>query len=282
MRQALEAVRMTTGDESVHEQVVRRLAREINRMDMSLSPPAMGQRFHRLIRELTGDPDPYRVAKERTNRLAMALYPAIRDRVAAASNPLEMAVRMAIAGNVFDFAVDSRNREEMFRHTMDRAATARLHGDLPAFVHEATAADSILYLTDNAGEIVFDRVLVETLGPHRVTVGVRGRPVLNDALRTDADAAGLTGLVEVVDNGSDAPGTMLDDCTAEFRSRFMGAALVIAKGQGNYETLSDAPRPVWFALLAKCEVIARHIGCEPGSFVLHRLPGGYSPATGAP
>ena len=270
MRQALDAARMTTDDESVHEEVLRRVAHEISEMDMGLSPPVMGQRIHRLIRELTGDPDPYRAAKEYTNRLAMALYPEISNRVRTASDPLEMAVRTAIAGNIFDFAIDSRIRDEKFRHTMEGAATAPLHGDVAAFFREAAAAESILYLADNAGEIVFDRVLIEHLGPRRVTVVVRGRPVLNDALRADAEAAGLTGLVEILDNGSDAPGTILEDCTEAFRSRFMNAGMLVAKGQGNYETLSDAPRPVWFVLMAKCEVIARHIGCEPGSFVLQR------------
>jgi len=272
LRQALDAARMTTNDESVHEEVLRRVAHEVSEMDMGLSPPAMGQKIHRLIRELTGDPDPYRAAKEGTNRFAMALYPEISNRVRTASDPLEMAVRTAIAGNIFDFAIDGRIRDETFRHTMDRAATAPLDGDVAAFAREAAAAESILYLADNAGEIVFDRVLIELLDPRRVTVVVRGQPVLNDAIRADAEAAGLTDLVEILDNGSDAPGTMLEDCTEELRSRFMDAAMVIAKGQGNYETLSAAPRPVWFILMAKCEVIARHIGCEPGSFVLRRRP----------
>jgi len=272
MRQALDAARMTTDDESVHEEVLRRVAHEVSEMDMGLSPPAMGQRIHRLIRELTGDPDPYWAAKEGTNRLAIALYPEISNRVRTASDPLEMAVRTAIAGNIIDLGVNSEIRDETIRHTLDRAATAPLHGDVAAFAREAASAESILYLADNAGEIVFDRVLIGLLDPRRVTVVVRGQPVLNDALRADAEAAGLAGLVEILDNGSDAPGTILEDCTEAFRSRFIDAAMVIAKGQGNYETLSSAPRPVWFILMAKCEVIARHIGCEPGTFVLQRGP----------
>ncbi len=271
MRHALDAARMTTDDESVHEEVLRRVAREISEMNMGLSPPAMGQKIHRLIRELTGDPDPYRAVKEKTNRLALDLYPEIHDRILGASDPMEMAVRTAIAGNIFDFGIDTRYRDEKFRHTMDHAATAQLYGDVAAFVREAQAAESILYLADNAGEIVFDRALIELLSPRRVTVVVRGRPVLNDALREDAEAAGLTGLVEILDNGSDAPGTMLEDCTEALRARFMSTDMVIAKGQGNYETLSAAPRPVWFVLMAKCAVITQHIGCEPGTFVLHQL-----------
>jgi uncharacterized protein with ATP-grasp and redox domains len=273
VRQALEAARMSTGDESLQEEALRRVLRAASEMDMTLSPPVMGQTIHRIIRELTGNPDPYRSVKERTNRLGLAISPGIRERVRRAVDPLEMAVRMAIAGNVIDYGVDGSLREETVRRTVERAATAPLHGDVGAFGREAKAATSILYLADNAGEIVFDRVLIEMLGPERVAVVVKGSPVLNDALAADAEAAGLVDLVEVIENGSDAPGTVLDDCSETMRSRFRSAGMVIAKGQGNYETLSDPTRPVWFVLMAKCGVIARHIGCDPGSLVLLRVPG---------
>jgi uncharacterized protein with ATP-grasp and redox domains len=269
VQQALEAARMATDDALVHEEVVRRVARAIGSMDMVFSPPAMGQKIHRLVRELTGNPDPYREIKERTNRLALELYPEISKRVDEAENPLEMAVRMAVAGNIIDFGVDRRIREEAFSGILDRAAAGELHGDLTAFVGDAEAATSILFLADNAGEIVFDRVLIETLEPQRVTLVVRGMPVLNDAVRVDAVAAGLES-VEIVDNGSDAPGTILENCSAEFRERFVAADMVIAKGQGNFETLCDSPRAVWFVLMAKCGVVADFIGCEPGSFVIQK------------
>jgi uncharacterized protein with ATP-grasp and redox domains len=223
-----------------------------------------------LIRELTGDRDPYRAAKETTNRLALTLYPSIRDRIRAAADPLEMAVRMAIAGNIIDLAVDGRFREDTLHTTLDRAATEPLHGHPGAFAGEVEAATSILYIADNAGEIVLDRVLIEMLGPERVTVVVRGEPILNDALLRDAAEASLDDIVEIVENGSDAPGTILEDCSNETRSRFFDADVVIAKGQGNYETLSQADRPVWFVLMAKCEVIARHLGCDSGALVLCR------------
>jgi uncharacterized protein with ATP-grasp and redox domains len=270
LRQTLEAARMSSDDESLHEKALRRVLREASQIDMSLSPPAMGQRIHRIIRELTGNPDPYRAAKERTNRLGLALYPGIRERVRRATDPLEMAIRMAIAGNVIDYGVDGSFREEIVRQALERAASAPLHGDVEAFRREAAVATSILYLADNAGEIVLDRVLIEALGPRRVTVVVKGGPVLNDALAADAEAAGLVDLIEVIDNGSDAPGTVLEDCSEAMRSRFQDAGMVVAKGQGNYETLSDAPRPVWFVLMAKCSVITRHIGCDPESLVLQR------------
>jgi uncharacterized protein with ATP-grasp and redox domains len=137
-----------------------------------------------------------------------------------------------------------------------------------------TAARSILYLADNAGEIVFDRLLIERLPAGRVTVVVRGAPVINDATRADAQVAGLDRIAEIIDNGSDAPGTVLEDCSAQFRERFESADVIIAKGQGNFETLSAAGANICFLLKIKCPVLATHTGIELGTQALiHRERG---------
>ena len=128
----------------------------------------------------------------------------------------------------------------------------------------------MLYLADNAGEIVFDWLLLEQMPVEKVTVAVRGSPVLNDATIADTQAAGIPGLVELIDNGSDAPGTILDDCSAEFRRRFDRTDLIIAKGQGNYETLNEVEKDIFFVLKAKCPVIARDLDCHVGSLILRR------------
>ena len=131
-------------------------------------------------------------------------------------------------------------------------------------------ASRILYLADNAGEIVFDRLLIERMPPGKVTVGVRGFPVINDATMKDAEDTGMTELAEVIDNGSDGPGTILDDCSQSFRDRFDEADLIIAKGQGNYETLSEVDKDIYFLLKAKCAVIARDMGCQEDDMILKR------------
>jgi uncharacterized protein with ATP-grasp and redox domains len=131
-------------------------------------------------------------------------------------------------------------------------------------------ARSILYLGDNAGEIVFDKVLIESL-PYRdkITYVVRGEPVLNDVTMHDAEEVGLCGLVEVIDNGSDAPGTILEDCSPEFRGRFAAADLVVSKGQGNYESLSCVPhRQVCFLFLMKCAAVAADAGGKVGDLAV--------------
>ncbi len=270
VRQSLEAVRITTPDEAVHEQLLREVLRVLGEMDMRQSPPAMAKRIHRLIREMTGQADPYRADKERFNRLALDVYPELKARVGRSANPLETAVRLAIAGNVIDLGVNHHLTDEQVHEAIDHALDAPFETDMAAFGEAASSAGNILYLADNAGEIVFDRLLIEQLPVEKVTVAVKGSPIINDATMEDAEATGLTELVKVVDNGSDAPGTILDDCSEAFRRRFNEADLVIAKGQGNYETLSEAGKDIFFILKAKCPVIARDLGCSVGSLVLRR------------
>ena len=261
---------MATDDAAFHEQVVREVSRAIPEVNMRQSPPVMGQRIHRLIRKLTGESDPYRQVKDQFNRKALDLYPELKARAQRSANPLEAAVRLAIAGNIIDCGVNSNLDEAHVRDVVDRAFVEPLNGDMRDFGDAISAAGDILYLADNAGEIVFDRLLIEQMPVGKVTIAVRGGPVINDATMDDARAAGILELVETIDNGSDAPGTILEDCNEGFRKRFDDAGLVIAKGQGNYETLSEVAKDIFFLLKAKCPVIAGHIGCEVGTSVLRR------------
>ena len=141
-------------------------------------------------------------------------------------------------------------------------------GDRVAFRDSVEKARKILYLADNAGEIALDRLLIEQLSPSKVTLVVRGAPVLNDATLIDAATVGLDEIVEIIDNGSDAPGTILDDCSPEFLRRYEDADLIIAKGQGNYESLSDENRNIFFLFKVKCRVIAAHARHPIGSHLM--------------
>jgi len=270
VRQTLDSVRLATPDETVHERVLREVLRIAAEMDLHQTPPEMAQWIHRRIRKHVGQSDPYRQIKDRFNRMALNLYPTLREWVGKASIPMETAVRLAIAGNVIDFGVNSQLSEAQVRESVIHALSASLDADVEEFSRAVSDAGRILYLADNAGEIVFDRVLIEQISPEKVTVGVRGFPVINDATMSDAEDAGMTELVEVIDNGSDAPGTILGDCSEAFLERFHNADLVIAKGQGNYETLSEVDKDIYFLLKAKCPVIAADIGCQVGSLVMRR------------
>jgi len=267
IRQTFEAARLTTDDKAIHEQVIRKILRAASEMNLRESPPFMAQRIHRLIRQMTGDNDPYRDIKDRFNHFALELYPELKERVERSRTPLDTAIRLAIAGNIIDFGVNLHINETLVHNSIEHALTSPLAGDPEQFRKAVSKANDILYLADNAGEIVFDRLLIEQMPSEKITLVVKGSPVINDACLADAQATGIADLVEVIDNGSDAPGTILDECSEEFKRRFENADLIIAKGQGNYETLSDVKKDIFFVLKAKCPVIAHHIGCEVGSLV---------------
>ena len=269
LRQSLDSVRLITDDERIHEELMRQVLALACKMDLRQSPPAMAQKIHQLIRKLTGVQDPYRRIKDRFNRLALQMYPELKNRVATSADPLETAVRLAIAGNIIDFGVNSDLEESHIEIIITESLTAPLDmGVLEDFKQAAARAENILYLGDNAGEIVFDRLLIELLGCKRITLVVKAGPIINDATIEDAIDTGLSDVVKVIDNGSDAPGTILRSCSESFRRRFNEADLIVAKGQGNYETLNNVDKEIFFILRAKCPVIARHLGCEIGSLVL--------------
>jgi uncharacterized protein with ATP-grasp and redox domains len=179
-----------------------------------------------------------------------------------------MAARLAIAGNLMDMGVIGNLTEAEVRQTMEQALHAPFFGELDKFRQAVGDAKSILYLADNAGEIVFDRLLIEQLPTERVTLAVRGAPIINDVTLIDAQAVGLDQIVEVIDNGSDAPGTILSDCSPEFLRRFAAADLIISKGQGNFETLSGEAGNIFFLFKVKCPKVANLVGQPVGMQML--------------
>ncbi|MGD2094329.1 MAG: ARMT1-like domain-containing protein [Phycisphaerales bacterium] len=272
IRQALDAVRMTVDNEQIHGKVLHKVLDLGSKMDFNQSPPAMAQIVHRFIRDITGVADPYLEVKNRFNKLALQMYPELKERVENSADPLETAVRLAIAGNIIDFGVNSTVEQGKVEKTIAESLTEPLEKKALEQFKEATSqAKDILYLGDNAGEIVFDRLLVEQLPCEKITFVVKGSPILNDATIEDAQIVGLTDIVKVIDNGSDAPGTILESCSEAFRRRFDESDLLIAKGQGNYETLSDTDKEIFFLVKPKCNVLARHLEREMGSMVLKGL-----------
>ncbi len=268
IRQTVEAARIATSDQKLQEKILREVLRAVSKMNLSKSPPVMMQYMYRLIREISGSQDPYKKLKDSFNKLALDIYPDLSDRVKKASDPFEAAVRFAIAGNIIDSGAVHNLNKSYIIETIEQAMSQKLSGNIEKLRIAINSANKILYLGDNTGEIVFDKLLIEQLPLDRVTFVVRGYPVINDATMIDAKVTGMTDLVEVIDNGSDAPGTVLEDCSEEFIQHFSDADLIIAKGQGNYETLSSTDKSIFFILKAKCPVIAKNISCEIGSLII--------------
>lgn len=271
VRQLLDVIKMTTENKANQESLMRDGLKWLGEIDVVQSPPAVSQFLHRKLREVTGVNDPYRAAKDAHNQLAGELVAQLKSRLENCADPLLMALRYAITGNVIDLgAKNGISREDIYAE-MKNADNQPLFGDLNDFKKAAFNAEKILYLADNAGEIFFDRLLIEQLPAGRVTLVVRGAPVINDATREDAEAAGIGEIAEIIDNGSDAPGTILENCSPEFQSFFQNADMIIAKGQGNFETLSDVEKNIFFLLKVKCPIISSHTGLPVGTYVASKL-----------
>jgi uncharacterized protein with ATP-grasp and redox domains len=273
-RLASRAVRSATDDPQAHGQVIDQLADEMPRMPEGTISPQIGRRIQQIVRDVTGNGDPFRDSRRRSNELALGHLPELRRRVERAEDPLLEAIRLAVAGNIIDLAVGSE-------FNLERAIDDCLSREFSIFDYESFRAAvgrsrRVLLIADNAGEIVFDRLLVEELLRRglRVIVAVRGGPAINDALREDASRAGFDPQVEIIDTGSDLPSVVLSECGEEFLRHYRDADLVVAKGQGNYEGLRHESGPITFLLMAKCRPVARWLGVEQGDLVLSCGAGG--------
>ena len=268
LTQALNAARRTGADDMRQMAIIKRLLPLLENLPAGASPPEIARRVHHIIRSETGNQDPYLASKQHSTRYALDLYPRLKELAAASRDPLGTALRLAIAGNIIDLGVKD-HYDDLWK-TVKRVLSQPLAIDDERNLRDRLDnVDKLLYLADNAGETVFDRILIETLSVP-VIYAVKGQAVLNDATVEDALAAGLQHSATLISNGTDAPGTVLPLCSVEFIEHFETAPLVIAKGQANYETLSTAGKKIFCLLQVKCPVIARDIGAPVGSIVIRR------------
>jgi uncharacterized protein with ATP-grasp and redox domains len=278
LRQCVIAINLSGRNGADANEVLKAALSDIQGADLEKSPAHATTDMHRTLRRMLGG-DPFKEVKQRYNKIALGLYDSLKKRIAKSEDPLETAARLAIAGNVIDFGIYSAIDIE---GTVERALGEPLSVDHTDVFKEAVErADDVLYLLDNAGEVVFDRLLIEDLIARgkKVTAVVKAAPIINDCTMEDAREVGLTEVCEVVDNGSDAVGTILETTSEEFRNLYEGAGLVISKGQGNFETLLDQrgtstplgdppKKEIYFLFQSKCGVVSRVLGLSEGSMLL--------------
>lgn len=265
-----EAVEKNVADHSRREDAMRELLELLSRIEFDRPPPFTTRKVQQVLQRWSDTPDPYKQEKTLFNQLALNMLEDLKTFVARAQDPFAAAVRIAIAGNILDPAIVADVDERTLIDSIEAALSEPLAIDEIALLRaRAAEAATILYLGDNAGEIVLDTLLLSLLSPEKITYAVRGGPVLNDATREDAETAGIDRLVNLIDNGDASPGTILDLCSPEFRAQFEAADLIIAKGQGNFETLNDTSRSnIFFLLKAKCPIVADQLEVPIGSVVV--------------
>lgn len=231
------------------------------------SAPAFSRSLHNLLKEYTNNSDSYVSIKKESNDSALSLYQELKEKIQQAENPFDVAVRLAIAGNIMDSAIfDSFD----IKRTLDKTLNSSFAIDHSDYLkQDLLKAKKVLYIGDNAGEIVFDKLFIEMIRHPGMTFSVRGRPVINDATMEDAEYIGMKNVADVISNGSDAPSTILALCSEEFCTAFDEADVIISKGQGNLEGLfSNKNKNIYFLLMVKCEVIADALNVKKGDFVV--------------
>jgi len=263
--QALRAGRIITEDENKLRTIIDEVGIILRDIPLECTPPEIGMLVYKKVGELTGEFDPYHNIKKDSTEKALSLYHLLKDEVVKSKDRLLTAIKIAIAGNVIDYGV---NRVFNIEEDVDKVLKKDFAiFDYDKFKHYLDKTNEILYIGDNAGESVFDRILIEELDKS-VKYVVRGVPIINDVTYEDALQAGIGKVAHILSSGTSAPGTVLRTCNPEFMKIYNNSNFIISKGQGNYEALSDDRHPIFFLLMAKCSVIANEIGVVEGDIIL--------------
>ena len=271
IRQTIEILRRIEKNEQKQRKILAAVVKKLSKMDLNrMTPPEATKFAHDEIQRITGIKDLYKEPKKQNNREALKLYPYLKRLVRKASDPLLMAMRLAIAGNIIDYGALA---EFDIKHTVKDVLGKKFAvSDYKRFRQDLRKAKLLLYIGDNAGEIVFDKVLVEELVKRvEVVFAVKSKPVLNDVMMEDARMVGMDKVVKVVKSGSDFAGTIPSKCTKEFKRLYQRANMVISKGQGNFETLDQEKKKIYFLLKMKCPSLGRVTGFKVGDIILKRL-----------
>ncbi|NHB69726.1 damage-control phosphatase ARMT1 family protein [Perlabentimonas gracilis] len=211
--------------------------------------------------------DPFKEEKDESNRVALELYDKWKPKVIESESPFNLALKLAIAGNIMDYGA---SKSFDIHKTIDRVIASDFTVDKSELLKQGLKkARKVLYLGDNAGEIVFDRLFIETIMHGNINFAVKGEHVLNDVTMDDSVQVGMHYAADVISNGYDAPSTILERCSREFQEDFRSADLIISKGQGNLEgLLSESDPRIFFLLMVKCDLIAETLGVKKGDFVV--------------
>ena len=272
LRMSVAALRQLPLDENT----IRELTAEIleipclRGLDWNTTSAEVIEDVWRKIVKKTGSSDPFRLVKSNQNKKIMDLYPVLQQMINEAVDPLYMAVKLAILGNSLDLMV--ADSAETFENSIKDRVDAPLPFEIySAFEQQLRASNRLVYFGDNAGEIVFDKLLIETikeLHSAEIVFVVRSVPTLNDATLTEARSIGMFKIARVIENGIDGPlpGTVLARCSNEVNDLVRRSDLIISKGGGNFDTLDeereDLQKKISFLLLSKCEPYYRHFGIQ--------------------
>jgi hypothetical protein len=257
IRQALDAAKMVTDDKVLLERILRESLKAAVDFDSGSIGLLTQAKIQKIIKELLPDSDPYKEIKKKFNLICLELEEKLKIIIKESANPFETSLRISLAGNIIDFGPKQNLSKKVILDAIKKAQHQNLNESKVELLKEnIDKSEKILFIGDNAGEIVLDKIFIEELPRNKITYVVRGGPVLNDSTMTDAEMVGMTKLVKVITTGLDMPAAILALCSKEFLNEYEKSDLVLSKGQGNYEALSDENKNIFFLLKIKCPVIA--------------------------
>lgn len=254
-------------------EMIREVMKVLSTADMDVPVPYLGRINQETMNRLLENPDPYREIKQQENQAALDILPRLRDEVTTCSDPLERALMYSAMGNLIDHGTPGGRKDSgaLAPGSNDIIDT----GTYNQFTSALASSPNLFIIGDNAGEIVLDVLLLEQVQKQfdiQLTYSVRGKPVINDATREDAAVAGIDTLARVIDTGDNTPGIDLSRSSKEFIAALGEADVILAKGQGNFETLFDEDisgfvKPdavIFFLFKVKCQRVANFTGITMG------------------
>lgn len=254
-------------DEKVAENFILSIQQLIE-SNWNLSNPELATEIHRIAKIHLSNTNLYAEEKLKANDILLKKYSYWETIINESENPFFTAAKLSVIGNIIDYGAQSVNDdisaqiESFFRKNLKIDMT-------PELKNEISNAENILYLGDNCGEIVFDKLFIETMKHQNITFAVRGKPIINDVTHEDANQVGIDKVCRVISNGFDAPSTLIEFCSDEFAEEYNNADLIISKGQGNFEGLMESSHPnQFFLLIAKCYPIADLLDVDKNDMVV--------------
>ena len=275
LKQAHTSLSLVLKDEEKILAFLKRLLPQVKSFSLEKTPCEYSTLILKEVNQLLGVRDPFAEEKKLSNTMALEWESYLRRLVYSSRERLRTAIKLSVVGNIIDLGI----KEQIdIKKSIEQILSQGFSIDDSDMIIQKVKNDSnlnILIIGDNAGEILFDKILVEELlkyTPHVVYV-VRSGPVINDALLEDAEAVGMTGVCKVIETGNDWAGVIEEKCSEEMKKHLRKADIIIAKGQANYETLTETCYPVFYTLKAKCPPIANHLKVKVGDLVCKYLHG---------
>ncbi|ACK41893.1 MULTISPECIES: damage-control phosphatase ARMT1 family protein [Dictyoglomus] len=267
-RQAESALKRINIPNEKKIEIIKEIAKDLEKLSPEDTPSYNTYFIFKKIYELSGVEDPYFEEKKYYNQQGLKLYEALRNIVLSSEDPLYTAIKVAIAGNVIDLGILNISKLNLGEYIKEIINIPLAIDHYFYFKNELSKTNEILYLLDNAGEIVFDKILIEELSKEKEVIAVvNENPVINDALMEDAIEVGLNKCAKIITTGSGSVGKPPELGGEEYQKTFNSAKLIISKGQANYESLEGRGYNIFFLLKAKCEVVAENLGVKEGDLV---------------